>query len=110
MWDALEPNGYLILQTPNGQGLFPHQVAYGDLTHLTIFTPGSLQQLLRLFGFEHFQFDETGPVPGNLQGKLRGAAWRAVKFVLNLVRKVETGKSQTIWTENMICRCQKVEG
>ena len=109
LYDALEPNGYLILQTPNGQGLFPHQVAYGDLTHLTIFTPSSLQQLLRLFGFGDFQFGETGPVAANWKGRLRGVAWGFVKAALNAVRMVEAGKSQAIWTENMICRCQKLE-
>lgn len=39
---ALKEGGMLIIQTLNGQGIFPHQVIYGDLTHLTVFTPVSL--------------------------------------------------------------------
>lgn len=106
---ALEPGGYLILQTPNGQGLFPSQVVYGDLTHLTIFTPESLQQLFRLWGFDEFHFVETGPVPVNWKGKIRALAWSVIKSCANLIRKIESGKSQAIWTENVICRCTKIE-
>jgi 2-polyprenyl-3-methyl-5-hydroxy-6-metoxy-1,4-benzoquinol methylase len=105
---ALEPGGYLIVQTPNGQGLFPHRVVYGDLTHLTIFTPESLKQLFRLWDFEQFHFVETGPAPHNLKGKLRVLAWSLITRCANLVRKIESGKTQSIWTENMICRCTKI--
>jgi len=103
--DALEPGGWLIAQTPNGAGLFPGQVIHGDLTHLTIFTPDSLRQLLRLFGFDAFRFYETGPVARGLTGTLRALAWRCIKAALNLVRRIETGKSQAVWTETLICRC-----
>ncbi len=108
--DALEPGGVLILQTPNGQGLFSGQVVHGDLTHLTIFTPGSLEQLFRLFDFEDFRFVETGPAPYGLRGRLRAFGWAVVKAGLNLIRRIETGKSQAIWTENMICRCAREPG
>ena len=36
---ALKPGGWLLLQTPNGQGLFANTVVYGDLSHLTILSP-----------------------------------------------------------------------
>jgi 2-polyprenyl-3-methyl-5-hydroxy-6-metoxy-1,4-benzoquinol methylase len=106
--NALAPGGTLILQTPNGEGLFPNQVAYGDLTHLTIFTPDSLMQLFRLWGFGDFTFIEAGPVPRKLTGKLRVVAWRLIRWVANLIRRIEAGKSQAIWTETMICRCTKI--
>lgn len=95
------------MQTPNGQGLFPHQVIYGDLTHYTIFTTDSLQQILRLVGFSDIEFSETGPVPANLKGRVRVSLWKLIKFIANTVRKIETGKSQNVWTENIICCCQK---
>ncbi len=104
---ALEPGGTLIVQTPNGEGLFSNQVVYGDLTHLTIFTPESLKQLFRLWGFDAFHFVETGPAPANWKGKLRVLAWNLITRCANLVRKIESGKTQSIWTENMICRCTK---
>jgi 2-polyprenyl-3-methyl-5-hydroxy-6-metoxy-1,4-benzoquinol methylase len=103
--DALAPGGWLLAQTPNGEGLFPNQVIYGDLTHLTIFTPDSLRQLLRLFGFDDFRFYETGPVARGLRGRIRALAWRCIKTALNLVRRIQAGKSQAVWTETLICRC-----
>jgi SAM-dependent methyltransferase len=106
-YEALEPGGRLLIQTANGAGLFPRQVFYGDLTHLTIFTPDSLMQLLRPAGFAQFAFYETGPVPLRLRGKANVAAWWLVKRVANAVRYIETGKRQAIWTENFICLARR---
>jgi 2-polyprenyl-3-methyl-5-hydroxy-6-metoxy-1,4-benzoquinol methylase len=107
LFAALQPGGRLLVQTANGAGLFPGQVIYGDLTHMTIFTPQTLAQLLRPCGFAAFTFYETGPIPLRLRGKLDVAVWCAIKAAVNLVRYVETGKRQTIWTENFICRAFK---
>jgi SAM-dependent methyltransferase len=104
---SLKKGGRLVLQTPNGEGLFPRQVIYGDLTHLTIFTPSSLRQILEQVGFQGFYFSETGPAPKNTAGRLRLVSWSVVKSIANIIRRIETGKSQAIWTENMICCCEK---
>ena len=104
---ALQPGGRLVVQTANGAGLFPRQVIYGDLTHMTIFTPESLAQLLRPVGFSDFAFSETGPVPIRLRGKIDVALWAGLKAVANCVRSIETGKRQAVWTENFICRAFK---
>jgi 2-polyprenyl-3-methyl-5-hydroxy-6-metoxy-1,4-benzoquinol methylase len=108
LYSALRPGGRLLVQTANGAGLFPGQVVYGDLTHLTILTPESLAQLLTLFGFTGLQFLETGPVPLRLRGKVNLGLWRAVTTLASGVRQVETGKRQAIWTENFICLARKV--
>jgi SAM-dependent methyltransferase len=104
LYTALRPGGRLLVQTANGAGLFPGQVIYGDLTHMTIFTPHTLAQLLRPAGFGAFTFYETGPIPVRLRGKLDVALWGVIKAVASTVRYVETGKRQAIWTENFICR------
>ena len=105
--DRLEPGGLLLLQTPNGQGLFPNQVVYGDLTHMTIFNPESLAQLLRLVGFTDIACHETGPVPKNVVGIVRVALWKLVCAGAAILRRIETGKAQTIWTENLLCTARK---
>ena len=107
LWQALTPGGRLLIQTANGAGLFSRQVMYGDLTHLTIFTPQSLAQLLRGEGFERMSFDETGPIPIRFRGRVDVAAWRVLKHLANAVRMIEAGKRQAIWTENFICRAFK---
>lgn len=107
---SLTEGGILIVQTPNGQGLFPHQIIYGDLTHYTILTPDSLKQILRFVEFEAIEFRETGPVPSSIKGKVRVALWKIIKLLANAVRQIEAGKPQEIWTENVICYCRKAHG
>jgi SAM-dependent methyltransferase len=105
LYAALQPGGRLLVQTANGAGLFPRQVIYGDLTHMTILTPDSLAQLLRPVGFGDFGFFETGPIPIRVRGKLDVALWAGLKAVANAIRSIETGKRQAIWTENFLCIC-----
>ena len=107
IFTALRPHGLLLVQTANGAGLFARQVIFGDLTHVTIFTPQSLAQLLRPFGFEDLAFYETGPIPIRIRGKFDTLAWRAITGIASLVRSIETGKRQSIWTENFICLARR---
>jgi SAM-dependent methyltransferase len=103
LFNALAPGGRLLIQTANGAGLFPRQVIYGDLTHLTIFTPDSLAQLLRPCGFADLRFYEAGPIPIRVRGRLNVIAWRIITTFANAIRQIETGKRQSIWTENFLC-------
>ncbi len=106
---ALKPEGLLLLQTPNGQGLFPGQVIHGDLSHMSVLTPGSVAQMLTLAGFEDVRCFETGPVGDSFSGRTRVVLWAAIRVMLNALRRIEAGKSQSIWTENMLCVCVRGE-
>ena len=107
IYGALIDEGKLILQTPNAEGLFSGQNVYGDLTHLTIFTPKSIQQLFCSEGFINCKFIETGPVPKNVHGRIRIIIWSIIKYMASFAFKIETGKKKRMWTENMICYCEK---
>ncbi|HEY3875100.1 MAG TPA: class I SAM-dependent methyltransferase [Candidatus Kapabacteria bacterium] len=107
MHGAMNPNGMILVQTVNGEGLFPHQIAHGDLTHETILSPGSMSQLLRAIGFRNPAFFECAPLVKGLSGILRTIAWRAIRFSANLIRKIEAGKTQSVWTENFITVAKK---
>ena len=105
--EALKPGGKLILQTPNGAGLFPWQVVYGDLTHLTIFTPQSLEQLLRAFDFSGFLFTETVRAPVTAKDRLKLLVWHVLKKLMMAIRSIETSRRQEVWSQNFICSCRK---
>lgn len=107
IWKALKKNGLLIIQTPNGQGLFPGENIYGDLTHVTIFSELSLRQILRIHGFGDIEFYETGPAPISISSTIRYILWKVIRTWLQCIRRIETNKTTKLWTENLICTCRK---
>jgi SAM-dependent methyltransferase len=101
--NALQPGGTLLLQTINGEGLTSAGYIYGDLTHETILSPGSLSTALRLSGFVDLSVRPTSPVPKNVKGIVRLLLWRAIAGVVTFVNLVETGsRGSGIVTRNMI--------
>lgn len=104
---ALKPGGLFISQTPNGQGLFSGQIIYGDLTHMTILNPNSLEQLVRICGFNRVDFFESTRIESGARGVIRRLLWYAIKLILNAVRRIEAGKTQKIWSDNMICLARR---
>lgn len=106
-YNTLNNNGLVIMRTPNGEGLFPNQRIYGDLTHFTIFTPNSLLQILEMTNFSEIKFYETGPVPKNIIGYIRLILWKLIKVVIKAVRIIETGGAENILTQDLICVARK---
>jgi 2-polyprenyl-3-methyl-5-hydroxy-6-metoxy-1,4-benzoquinol methylase len=104
--DALKPHGLLLIQTPNGEGLFANQIIYGDLTHMTILNPRSLRQALALAGFEKISVYEAGPAPIGVTGRIRSVTWPAVRTAARLARSAESPRSAPVLTENMIAIAQ----
>ena len=105
--NILDNNGILILQTPNGQGLFAGRNIYGDLTHSTIFNPNSLNQILKITGFDNIKLYETGPVPKNLVGSIRLMLWKIVKLIVKATRIIETGAAENIISQDFVCSAKK---
>ncbi|MCK5803802.1 MAG: class I SAM-dependent methyltransferase [Lentisphaeria bacterium] len=104
---ALRPGGSLFVQTPNGAGLFAPQIIHGDLTHMTILSEESFQQLVRLHGFGAVEFSETGPVPQGVKGRIRHFLWFLFRSVFSFAKRCESGRWQQLWSANMICHCQR---
>lgn len=105
--DSLRPCGKLLIQTPNGSGLMSGHVIYGDLTHNTIFTPHSLTNLLKLYHFDDIKFFETRPAPIGSWGGLRLVLWHVIRLIAKATYRIQTGRTQDIWTQNLICYCEK---
>ncbi|MEJ2105279.1 MAG: class I SAM-dependent methyltransferase [Ignavibacteriaceae bacterium] len=107
IFNNLEDGGLFIFHTPNGQTILSPNLIYGDLTHLTIFTPNSALQILKVVGFDKIAFIETGPTRKNLNGLMRLILWKIIKFGNNIKRLVETGSTEKILTQNFIGVAQK---
>jgi 2-polyprenyl-3-methyl-5-hydroxy-6-metoxy-1,4-benzoquinol methylase len=107
IFDCLEEGGIFLFHTPNGQTILSADMIYGDLTHLTILTPNSAQQLFRAAGFSDISFFESGPVPKNLFGVVRSILWKLIKLAYNCIRLVESGNTQKILSQNFIAVAKK---
>jgi 2-polyprenyl-3-methyl-5-hydroxy-6-metoxy-1,4-benzoquinol methylase len=103
IFGAMRPGASILLQTVNGDGIFAANVAYGDLTHMTILNRSSLTQILRFCGFVDEAFEEASPVPNSMSGIFRAGAWSIVRLSLDVLRGIETGETRGLWTGNMIC-------
>jgi len=102
IYNSLEKGGLFFFHTPNGQTILTSELFYGDLTHLTIFTPNSAQQILRAVGFNNIDFIEAGPVSKNIKGFIRLIFWKIVKLRYNLLQLIEAGNTLKILTRNFI--------
>lgn len=102
IYNKLRNGGAFVFHTPNGLGINATYTIYGDLTHLTIFTPNSAIQILTLVGFNEIKFFETEPYAKNVKGILRLLLWKIVKLLLNGIRLIETGRTEKILTQNFI--------
>jgi len=103
----LNENGVLLIHTPNGDGLLPQHIIYGDLTHLTIFNPNSISQILRFTGFDKIKYYETGPTSKNLKGFIRFLLWKIIRMIFQSIRIIETGSTEKILTQDFICLAHK---
>jgi SAM-dependent methyltransferase len=106
--NVLNKDGLFILRTPNGQGFFPGDIIYGDLTHQTIFNPNSVIQLLSSNGFSEFIFIENLPVAKDLKGFIRLILWKFIRLILNAAKIIESGAGQIIWTKDFYCIAKKL--
>ena len=107
VYNSLEERGLFFFHTPNGQTILTSDLVYGDLTHLTIFTPNSAQQILRAVGFNKIDFFEAGPVAKNVNGFIRLMFWKVIKLGYNFIRLIEAGSTLKILTQNFIAVARK---
>lgn len=107
IFELLNDDGVLLIHTPNGDGIFPNHIIYGDLTHLTVFNPNSIGQILRLIGFTDIKCFETGPTTKNMLGTIRLILWKLIRLIFMSLRIIETGGTEKILTQDFICISKK---
>lgn len=105
---ALKPDGIFIVQVPNGLSpLCPH--LYADVTHQRAFTTDSVEQMLRMGGFDNFQHAATpAPVHG-LKSLVRRAVWEVfINPLLKAYFLVVVGSTLGgIYTPNLLTASRK---
>lgn len=93
IYQALQPGGRIILQTPNADSPYVGSVGYADFSHEWFFTPGGLEHVLRLAGFTGFQARESGPHIHGVKSLVRFGLWRLLRLFLALWNLAEMGSS-----------------
>jgi 2-polyprenyl-3-methyl-5-hydroxy-6-metoxy-1,4-benzoquinol methylase len=107
IFNSLDEDGLFFFHTPNGQTILAPTLIYGDLTHMTIFTPNSALQLLRNVGFKQIDFYEAGPLAKNFKGGIRMVIWKMIKTGYNIIHLAEAGSTVKILTKNFIGAAKK---
>jgi 2-polyprenyl-3-methyl-5-hydroxy-6-metoxy-1,4-benzoquinol methylase len=102
---VLTPGGKVIIHTPNGASPFGGRAGHGDFTHETIFTRGSLEQLLTVCGFSRSACYEDQPVVHGLVSGLRWLLWQVLRSGLKFYLAAETGSLEPneILSQNLLC-------
>lgn len=90
-YNALQPDGRLVLQTPNAESPWGMKIRYGDFTHELAFDSNSLKRLLALCGFDKIEARQAGPVVHGVLSLGRFLIWKVIWAALALYNLVETG-------------------
>ncbi|MCR4307705.1 MAG: class I SAM-dependent methyltransferase [Candidatus Berkelbacteria bacterium] len=108
VYEALNPEGRLIIITPNADSPFASHMRYGDVTHEVIYNQGALSSLLKSCRFSNCRAYETGPVPQGIVSVIRWLLWQGIKSLLKLYRLIEGGNAGGwIFTTEFIMTAEK---
>ena len=103
----LSTKGMLLLQVPNGEGLYFSSIFYGDFTHSTAFSRSSLMQIGLASGFSRISCFQMEPPPVSVAGRIRNLLWRIKILNHRFWKFIATGYSKGVFTENIICAMHK---
>lgn len=108
-FEALKPNGRLILQTPNADSPFGLQHRYNDITHEWAYNVNQVTRLLRRAGFTGIQPREQGPVPWgySLKSTVRFLVWRLIRAGLQVWNLAETGAPLPVLTRVLLVKGER---
>jgi len=88
---ALAPGGRFVARVPNAVSPFGGHIRYGDFTHETWFTAGSVHQLAAAAGLGSVEVVDCRPAAHGMASAARAALWKPVSGLLKLALALETG-------------------
>lgn len=83
----LEPGGTLVARFPNGQSPFGLAYQYGDITHQSVLSASSVEQLAQMTGFDVVRIGNAMRVPA------RRDLWTTLKFHWRQFRRTRIERS-----------------
>jgi cyclopropane fatty-acyl-phospholipid synthase-like methyltransferase len=89
---ALKPGGRIWLRSFNAQAPLSTATRYGDFTHESAHTPGSLAQCLRSTGFQQISIRGFHYCSSSLSGRVRALLSLPVAAVSRLILQLRHGK------------------
>ncbi|MBN1595040.1 class I SAM-dependent methyltransferase [candidate division FCPU426 bacterium] len=101
IFTALKPGGRVLISTENAASLFGASRVFIDFTHEVGFTPISVNQVLRVCGFNPLGIYGIGPVH-NFSSLVRKILWRLVEKMLRLFLAVECGLGRGLQKREII--------
>lgn len=105
---ALRPGGVLILRVPNSVSPFGGNFRYGDMTHETSFTAGSLRQLSAAARFDEATVYACPPPVHGVKSLARSALWKTASGAMKLTLTAETGAIRGHFvTQNIVAVMRK---
>jgi SAM-dependent methyltransferase len=105
---ALAPGGRFVARVPNAVSPFGGHIRYGDFTHETWYTAGSVRQIAAAAGFTAVAVSDCRPAAHGLVSTARATLWKPISGLLKLALAVETGAVRGhIVTQNLTFAASK---
>lgn len=101
---AVRERAIMLVRVPNAAAPRGNVLQYGDLTHETAFSPGSLRQLFNSVGVRAVKLREDAPYNNTVLRMARRALWKGLRGFYKLVDAVETGATLDVYTRNLLAR------
>jgi SAM-dependent methyltransferase len=105
---ALAPQGVFVARVPNAVSPFGGHIRYGDFTHETWFTQGSVRQLAGAAGLVPVSVLPCPPVAHGVVSAARAVVWKSASALCKVALAAETGVLRGhIVTQNLTFAARK---
>jgi 2-polyprenyl-3-methyl-5-hydroxy-6-metoxy-1,4-benzoquinol methylase len=106
-YDVLKEKGKMMVQVPNGEGIWHEKIFYGDFTHETLFSKESARQVFTSVGFSTVQSYPLEFPGSGLKSAIRKMIWKCISGFERFRRWIATGDPSGIITPNLLVLAEK---